>query len=125
MLMPDSFELKAFLEADRTEDRELAAFLRYVDNGLAGNRFTQELDEETKRVKNDKEWRERTVTWEMDMRIMEKAAEERGRKEGRKEGRQETVDDVANLLRNDFNMPEAVISALKEKLATPKNAAKA
>ena len=121
MLMPDSFELKAFLEADRTEDRELAAFLRYVDNGLAGNRFTQELDEETKRVKNDKEWRERTVTWEMDMRIMEKAAEERGRKEGR----QETVDDVANLLRNDFNMPEAVISALKEKLATPKNAAKA
>ena len=107
--------------ADRTEDRELAAFLRYVDNGLAGNRFTQELDEETKRVKNDKEWRERTVTWEMDLRIMEKAAEERGRKEGR----QETVDDVANLLRNDFNMPEAVISALKEKLGTPKDAVKA
>ena len=70
--------------ADRTEDRELAAFLRYVDNGLAGNRFTQELDEETKRVKNDKDWRERIVTWEMDLRIMEKAAEERGRKEGRR-----------------------------------------
>ena len=115
--------------ADRTEDRELAAFLRYVDNGLAGNRFTQELDEETTRVKNDKEWRERTVTWEMDMRILEKAAEERGRKEGRREGeakgRKETVDDVANLLRSDFNMPEAVISAIKEKLATPKDAVKA
>ena len=137
MLMPDSFELKAFLEADRTDDRELAAFLRYVDNGLAGNRFTQELDEETKRVKNDKEWRERTVTWEMDLRIMEKAAEERGRKageakgrkegklEGKLEGRREGVDAFAAAVQEKFNISKDALDALKAELDNSKDAVKA
>ena len=90
--------------ADRTEDSELAAFLRYVHNGLAENRFTQELDEETKRVKNDKDWRERIVTWEMDMRIMEKAAEERGRKEG--------VEAFAAAVQEKYNISKDELEAL-------------
>ena len=45
------------------------------------NEFTQEIDEETKRVRNDTKWRERIVTWEMDLRIMEKRAHEKGKKE--------------------------------------------
>ena len=67
--------------ADNTEDKELAAFLRYVNSGLAQNEFTQEIDEETKRVRNDTKWRERIVTWEMDLRIMKKRAHEKGKKE--------------------------------------------
>ena len=45
------------------------------------NEFTQEIDEETKRVRNDTKWRERIVTWEMDLRIMKKRAHEKGKKE--------------------------------------------
>ena len=110
--------------ADRTEDRELAAFLRYVDNGLAGNRFTQELDEETKRVKNDKDWRERIVTWEMDLRIMEKAAEERGRKEGRREG-EEKMAAFAAAVQEKFNISKDALDALKAELDNSKDAVKA
>ena len=72
--------------ADNTNDKELAAFLRYVSSGLAQNAFTQEIDDETKRVRNDTKWRERIVTWEMDLRIMEKAAIEKGRREGKAAG---------------------------------------
>ena len=68
--------------ADNTEDKELAAFLRYVNTGLAQNAFTQEIDEETNRVKQDRDWRERVVTWEMDLRIMQERAHEKGKKEG-------------------------------------------
>ena len=68
--------------ADKTDDRELAAFLRYVNNGQIQNEFTQEIDDETKRVRRDTDWRERVVTWEMDLRIMQDDAREAGKKEG-------------------------------------------
>ena len=99
--------------ADNTNDKELAAFLRYVNSGLAQSAFTQEIDEETERVKNDTKWRERTVTWEMDMRIMGKRFLEKGRKEGREEEREE----MAQILREDFNMSEEQIAEIKAKSA--------
>ena len=34
-------------------------------------------------MKNDEEWRERYVTWEMDLRIIREDAEKKGEKEGR------------------------------------------
>ena len=68
--------------AEKTDDRELAAFLRYVNNGQIQNEFTQEIDDETKRVRRDTDWRERVVTWEMDLRIMQDDAREAGKKEG-------------------------------------------
>ena len=71
--------------ADNTDDKELAAFLRYVNSGLAQNAFTQEIDEETKRVRRDKDWRDRVVTWEMDLRIMQERAHEKGKREGKNE----------------------------------------
>ena len=69
--------------ANNTEDKELAAFLRYVNSGLAQNAFTREIDKETKRVRRDRDWRERVVTWEMDLRNMQKRAHENGKKEGK------------------------------------------
>ena len=100
--------------ADNTEDKELAAFLRYVNSGLAQNKFTQEIDEETKRVRNDTKWRERIVTWEMDLRIMEKRAHEKGKQEG--------LQEVAEALRKK-GMSEAEIAevtGLPEKKETMK-----
>ena len=95
--------------ADKTDDKELAAFLRYINSGLAQNAFTREIDKETKRVRRDKDWRERVVTWEMDLRIMEKRAHEKGKKEKALE--------IAEALRKK-GMPEdeiAEVTGLPEK----------
>ena len=100
--------------ANNTEDKELAAFLRYVNSGLAQNAFTREIDKETKRVRRDRDWRERVVTWEMDLRIMQKRAHEKGKKEGKQE--------VAEALRKK-GMSEAEIAevtGLPEKKETLK-----
>ncbi len=93
--------------ADNTEDKELAAFLRYVNSGLAQNAFTQEIDEETKRVRNDTKWRERIVTWEMDLRIIKKRAHEAGQKEGERK----KAFEIAEALRKK-GMSEAEIAEL-------------
>ena len=58
----------------------MADFLSYVNSGRANSKFTQALDAETKRVKNDTDWRERYVTWEMDLKIIRKNAERKGEK---------------------------------------------
>ena len=89
--------------ADNTDDKELAAFLRYVRDGQAQNAFTQEIDAETKRVKNDRDWRERVVTWEMDLKILQDDAREAGKKEGKRE--------VAEAMRKK-GMSEAEIAEL-------------
>ena len=100
--------------ADKTDDKELAAFLRYINSGLAQNAFTREIDKETKRVRRDKDWRECVVTWEMDLRIMEKRAHEKGKKEKALE--------IAEALRKK-GMPEdeiAEVTGLPEKKETLK-----
>ena len=82
------------------------------------NEFTQEIDEETKRVRNDTKWRERIVTWEMDLRIIKKRAHEKGKQEGIDIGKQE----VAEALRKK-GMSEAEIAevtGLPEKKETLK-----
>ena len=92
--------------------------MRYVNSGLAQNEFTREIDKETKRVRRDKDWRERVVTWEMDLRIMEKRAHEKGKKEGIDLGKRE----VAEALRKK-GMSEAEIAevtGLPEKKETLK-----
>ena len=66
--------------ADQAEDQSLADFLSYVNSGKAGSEFTQALDAETKRVTNDEDWRERYVTWEMDLKIIQEDAEKKGEK---------------------------------------------
>ncbi len=97
--------------ADKAEDKELAAFLRYVNSGLAQSEFTQEIDDETKKVRNDIDWRERVVTWEMDLRVMERRALEKGKKEGEKEGARKKALEIAEALRKK-GMSETEIEEL-------------
>ena len=100
--------------ADKTEDKELSAFLRYVNSGQIQNEFTQEIDDETKRVKRDTDWRERVVTWEMDLRVL--------KKEAREEGKKEKALEIAEALRRK-GMSEAEIAevtGLPEKKETLK-----
>ena len=77
--------------ADKAKDTALADFLCYVISGKAGSEFTQAIDAETKRVTNDEDWRERYVTWEMDLKIIQEDAEKKGRLAGNKEGRIDTA----------------------------------
>ena len=58
---------------------------------------------------NDEKWRERIVTWEMDLRIMEKAAIKKGREAEREE--------LAQILREKYGMSEAEIAELKKEAA--------
>ena len=77
------------------------------------NEFTQEIDEETKRVRNDTKWRERIVTWKMDLRIIKKRAHEKGKLEGIQEGKREGIalgkQEIAEALRKK-GMSEAEIA---------------
>ena len=105
--------------AEKTNDAELSAFLRYVNEGIAENKFTQELDEQTQRVKRDADWRERVVTWEMDLAIMQEDAMERGKKAGIQEGIQEgrremkrKMAEVADALRKRGDISEEEIAEI-------------
>ena len=86
------------------------------------NEFTQEIDEETKRVRNDTKWRERIVTWEMDLQIIKKRAHEKGKQEGIREGKALGKQEIAEALRKK-GMSEseiAEVTGLPEKKETLK-----
>ena len=85
--------------ADKAEDAALADFLCYVNSGKAGSEFTQAIDAETKRVTNDEDWRERYVTWEMDLKIIQEDAEKKGEKKGRLAGKKEKALEIAKSLK--------------------------
>lgn len=70
--------------ADMAADKELAAFLSYVNGKAAESAFTQAIDRETVRVKSDDAWRDRVMTWEMDMRVMQRHTAEKAEKKGEK-----------------------------------------
>ena len=47
-------------EAKKAEDKELEAFLAYVNGKAAATAFMKELDEEATRIKNREDWRLRS-----------------------------------------------------------------
>ena len=55
---------------EKVPDTELSAFLSYVNGNVAKSTFTQAVDREAERVKNNNDWRNRVMTWEMDVKIM-------------------------------------------------------
>ena len=57
------------------------------------------------------------MTWEMDLRIMKKRYLEQGRKEGMLEGREEGHEEMAQILREKYGMPESEIEELKKEAA--------
>ena len=99
--------------ADKTDDKELSAFLSYVNGNKPESEFTRTVDRETARVKDDELWRERVMTWEMDQKIMEKRffkqGEESGVQKGKKIGEREKASEIAEALRKK-GMSEAEIA---------------
>ena len=75
--------------ADKTDDEELAAFLRYVNGQKPDSSFTKKLDEEATRIKNNDDWRLKAMTLDMEIKDMKKREREKGKQEGLKEGARE------------------------------------
>jgi len=76
--------------ANKTDDRELSAFLSYINGKAATTPFTKCLEKETVRIKNDDGWRYRIMTLDMEIQDMKRRSAEKAKKEGVKEGVNET-----------------------------------
>ena len=103
--------------ADKAEDKELAAFLRYVENQKTTTRFTKELDKEAMRIRNNDDWRLKVMTLDMEIQDMKRRMELRARKkyeakgkaEGRKEGEQKAKIEFIRNMRAE-GMDDALIA---------------
>lgn len=91
--------------ADKAADKELAAFLAYVNGKAAESAFTQAIDRETVRVKSDDAWRDRVMTWEMDMRVMQRHTAEKAEKKGEKK---KAIEIAKSLLKDGMSVEKVV-----------------
>ena len=91
--------------ADKTNDEELAAFLRYVNGQKPDSSFTKKLDEEATRIKNNDDWRLKAMTLDMEIQDMKKRIakreREKGKQEGLKEGAQNSKIEIAKAMLAD------------------------
>ena len=71
--------------ADKTDDEELAAFLRYVNGQRATTSFTRMLDKEATRIRNNDDWRLKAMTLDMEIQDMKKRIAKREREKAKKE----------------------------------------
>ena len=71
--------------ADKTDDEDLAAFLRYVNGQRATTSFTRMLDKEATRIKNNDDWRLKAMTLDMEIQDMKKRIAKREREKGKQE----------------------------------------
>ncbi len=93
---------KIFLNSKGSREglnKDLVAFLDYVEGKAPQGRFVRELDEAVIRAKENKEMKVEYMTYEMELR----RREEMGREEGRAEGRAEGVfSALASLVRKNL-----------------------
>ena len=73
--------------ADKTDDEDLAAFLRYVNGQKPDSSFTKKLDEEATRIKNNDDWRLKAMTLDMEIQDMKKRIAKREREKGKQESK--------------------------------------
>ncbi len=83
---------KIFLNSKGSREgihEDLAAFLDYIEGKKPQGRFTEELDQEVKTAKENKEMKVEYMTMDMELKRWKAAGREEGRTEGRREGRDE------------------------------------
>ena len=98
--------------ADKTDDEELAAFLRYVNRQAATTAFTRQLDQEATRIKNNDDWRLRAMTLDMEIQDMKKRVQEKAKKE-------KTIEIAKAMLADGMDIPKvAKITKLSVKEVT-------
>ena len=87
--------------ADKTDDEDLAAFLRYVNGQKPDSSFTKKLDEEAMRIKNNDDWRLKAMTLDMEIQDMKKRIAKREREKGKQEGKHESKIEIAKKMLDD------------------------
>ena len=87
--------------AYKTDDEELAAFLRYVNGQSATTSFTRMLDKEATRIRNNDDWRLKAMTLDMEIKDMKKREREKGKQEGLRVGKQERTLEIAKAMLAD------------------------
>ena len=87
--------------ADKTDDEELAAFLRYVNGQSATTSFTRMLDKKATRIKNNDDWRLKAMTLDMEIQDMKKRSAKREREKGKQEGKHESKIEIAKKMLDD------------------------
>ena len=87
--------------ADKTDDEDLAAFLRYVNGQKPDSSFTKKLDEEATRIKNNDDWRLKAMTLDMEIQDMKKRIAKREREKGKQEGKHESKIEIAKKMLDD------------------------
>ena len=87
--------------ADKTDDEELAAFLRYVNGQRATTSFTRMLDKEATCIKNNDDWRLKAMTLDMEIQDMKKRIAKREREKGKQEGKHESKIEIAKKMLDD------------------------
>ena len=98
--------------ADKTDDEELAAFLRYENRQAATTAFTRQLDQEATRIKNNDDWRLRAMTLDMEIQDMKKRVQEKAKKE-------KTIEIAKAMLADGMDIPKvAKITKLSVKEVT-------
>ena len=95
-------------------DRDVAAFLDYIEGRAPTGKFVQALAAETERVKEQKETRVEYMTYIMELR--------REKEEGREEGREgERLSNIRNLMKNTGATAEKAMEMLGiDKASVPK-----
>lgn len=73
--------------AKKAEDKELVAFLAYVNGKAAATAFTKKLDEEAVHIKNREDWRLKIMTLDMEIEMMKRRTAEKAKQEGKLEER--------------------------------------
>lgn len=75
--------------AMKAEDKELSAFLAYINGKAATTLFTKKLDREATRIKNRKDWRYKIMTLDMEIQMMKRRTAEKAEKKGEDKARKD------------------------------------
>ncbi len=70
--------------ATKAKDKELSAFLAYINGKGVTTLFTKELEIEATRIKNREDWRHQIMTLDMEIQVMKRHVAERTKEEERK-----------------------------------------
>ena len=104
--------------AMKAEDKELAAFLAYINGKAATTLFTKKLDNEATRIKNREDWRHQIMTLDMEIQVMKRHVAERTKEEERKAVAMEMLKDGEPLdkITKYSKLTEAAIRKLTQSM---------
>ena len=108
--------------ADKATDKELAAFLSYVNGKAAESSFTKNLDNEVKRIRDSEDWRFHAMYYEAETQLHEWLGEKRGEKIAKFGIAKNMLDKnipVADIVEMTGLTSEEVAKAAKESDASP------